>query len=115
MILFVEDDSVYRMKIRRSMPDGMDYQTISCVTGAMELLARGGIKTVVLDYQMQPLNGIQAFHNIKKCYPEIKCLFFTSYDLERLKKETDNLADFYISKQDFEPLLEALNKCLTSG
>jgi DNA-binding NarL/FixJ family response regulator len=78
----------------------------------LKILEKAQPQMTILDISMPNLRGIEALHEIKKTYPEVKVLILTMHkDAEYLHQAIAAGAEGYLLKEDADPdLFSAIEK-----
>lgn len=111
-ILVVDDDGIIALSLKTILEAGGQV-TVSALGNngeqAIQLYAEYQPDILLMDIQMQPVDGLTAAANIRRTYPDAKILFLTTFkDDEYILKALEVGAKGYILKQDFEGILPAL-------
>lgn len=97
LILFVDDESVFRETVKETFED-LGYKVMTAINGlnAIEIYEKSYYKIdlVILDMMMPGMNGLDCFIAMKKINPKVKAILATGYikenDLETFKSEGIN-------------------------
>jgi CheY-like chemotaxis protein len=97
LILFVDDESVFRDTVKEILED-MGYQVLTAINGsdALQTYERFYYKIdlVILDMMMPVMNGLDSYICMKKINPNVRAILATGYikdsDLEKIKSEGIN-------------------------
>lgn len=88
-ILVADDDELVRAMIKRAL-EKKGFLVIESDDGdkALELVSRDyDIELIVLDLKMQRMNGKEAYTEIRKVNPDLKCIVSSAYIGEAEEKE----------------------------
>ena len=127
-ILIVEDDALFRKKIRTLLDWELMGFTIcgDCINGkeALEKMKTYAPDIILTDISMSQMNGIEMIRIVRKEYPGIRIIVLSSYDNFDFVKEAMKLgADDYVLKYNLDSemdqflhiLEETKKKILTPG
>lgn len=111
-VLVVDDDGIIALSLKTILEaDGRVTVPALGNNGeqAVTLYAEYEPDILLMDIQMQPVDGLTAAARIRGTYPDAKILFLTTFkDDEYILKALEAGARGYILKQDFEGILPAL-------
>ncbi len=113
-LMIVEDDVFYRYEIRNFLEwEKLGFTIMAeAMNGkcALEILKTEIPDLVLTDISMPEMNGIELLKQIRKLYPQVKCIVLSSYDDFNFVKDAMKLgAADYILKYDLkEPDIEAM-------
>ena len=117
-VLVVDDDNVVTMSLKMILEASGEVEVIG--TGgngadAVELYRATQPEVLLMDIQMNTMNGLEAAEVILAEYPNAAILFLTTFsDDEYIVKALSLGVKGYILKQDFESILPAL-RAVRSG
>jgi DNA-binding NarL/FixJ family response regulator len=88
-ILIVDDNPVIRKTLRQVLEAETDWRCGEAVNGkdAIEKAQQLHPNLVVLDLSMPVMNGLQASRELKRLYPYLPLVMFTSFETAHLKRE----------------------------
>jgi DNA-binding NarL/FixJ family response regulator len=118
-IILADDHLMFRNGIRRIIEDSQGLAVIGEVGDGLKLL--GLLKKtkpdmVILDISMPNLRGLEATHEIKTRYPDIKILILTMHrNKEYLLQAMSAKADGYLLKEDTDAQLMAAIESIRGG
>ena len=106
-IVLADDHVIFRRGIKGLIAEKSDLKVVGEAGDGLELLnlLQRGLKTdmVILDIDMPNLRGIEAAHEIKSVYPNVKLLILTMYkSKEYLYHSISAGARGYLLKEDSE-------------
>jgi len=111
-ILIVDDELLFRSKLRRMLAFSTEYQIHTQAANGMEAinqLEKSDIDIVVSDVQMPVLDGIALSLYLKENYPDIVLIVISNYDdFKYVKKILKNGAVDYLLKHEIT--FESLNE-----
>ena len=116
-LLIVDDHEVVRSGLKRLLENNKDISHIAeCASGeeAYSYLYDNEVHIIIMDISMPGKGGIEATHQIKKRYPEIKIIILSMHDNPMMvSKAIDAGANAYILKNEIsDNLLDALDKLI---
>ena len=88
-ILVVDDDAILRTLLVRLLKKiKKDFQIMTAADGcmALEALKVTPVDLVLTDYQMPEMDGMEAFTEIKKLYPDLPIIMMSGYGDDKLSK-----------------------------
>ncbi len=114
-IVLADDHVLVRQGLRRILAEEADLEVVGEASDGLELLEllnRIKPDLVILDIFMPNLRGIEAIHEIKKIYPDMKVLILTmNKDKEYLYLALSEGAKGYLLKEDADKeLFSAIEK-----
>lgn len=114
-ILVVDDESSVRASLAELLVEE-GYKVIEADGGgaAMQLLERERPDLLISDIQMPDMNGLEAFHTIKKAYPKLPVIIMTAYGTTETAIEAMMLGAFDYHLKPFDParMLETVEHAL---
>lgn len=115
-IMIVDDHVLYRAGVKTALSSKKDIKVIAeADNGAHMLNILKGIQpdVILLDIQMQIMDGITALPEVKKLYPHIKVIMLTLLDDQSVITRLMELgANSYLVKtSDAEVIYEAIKTC----
>jgi DNA-binding NarL/FixJ family response regulator len=118
-IILADDHYMFRNGIKRIIEDTEGLSVIGEAGDGLcllELLKKTKPEMVILDISMPGLRGLEAIHEIKTIYPEVKVLVLTMHrNKEYLLQALSAKADGYILKEDTDAQLIAAIESIRSG
>lgn len=116
-ILIVDDHKVVRDGVALYLENDPDYEVVNQVSGgmeALELLEKEKIDLVIIDINMDDLDGIETTRRIMKISKDIRVLALTMHnDYQHIKAMMDAGASGYILKScDENEMKEAISSIL---
>ncbi len=77
--LLLVDDSPSALAVIKHFVTGLGYQCYATVSAkeALEKIRGGGVDTLLTDYQMDEMSGVQLIEQARKIYPDIKSILIT--------------------------------------
>ena len=110
--LIVDDSADMRRCIKEYLPD--EIETVECRDGleAIAAFTQHQPDWVLMDIEMQPIDGLAATRQIKAHWPEAKIIFVTSHDEPRFREAASQLkVEGYVLKDN----LEQINQIVGAG
>jgi len=108
-IILADDHLMFRNGIKRIIEDSKDLLVLGEADNGLQLLAmlkKTKPDMVILDISMPKIRGLEATHEIKACYPDIKILILTMHrNKEYLLQALSAKADGYLLKEDTDAQL----------
>ena len=118
-IILADDHLMFRNGIKRIIEDSKDLLVIGEAGDGLqllELLKKAKPDMVILDISMPKLRGLEAAHEIKTRYPDIKILILTMHrNKEYLLQALSAKADGYLLKEDTDAQLIAAIESIRGG
>ncbi len=118
-IVLADDHNMLRQGIKKLIQESKDLEVVGEVSDGLELLDLLKMKTphmVILDLSMPNLRGIEATHEIKMIYPEVKILILTMHKRkEYLFHAVSAGADGYLLKEDTDKELYSAIEAIRQG
>jgi DNA-binding NarL/FixJ family response regulator len=119
-IVLADDHVIFRQGIKQLIDSKPDFKVVGEASDGLELinLLQRGLKTdmVILDISMPNLRGIEATHEIKIIYPNIKVLLLTMHkSKEYLYHSISAGAQGYLLKEDSEVELFSAIEVIRKG
>ena len=119
-IILADDHVIFRQGIKQLIDSKPDLQVVGEASDGLELLnlLQRGLKTdmVIMDISMPNLRGIEATHEIKIIYPNIKILLLTMHkSKEYLYHSISAGAQGYLLKEDSELELYSAIEVIRKG
>lgn len=108
-ILVVDDDPVDRelliRQIRRAWPFEYEFHVEKAVDGeeALEKLARETFTTIVLDWHLPKLQGLDVLHAIRANGVNIPVIIVSGVSREEIADDLESLGAVYLKKRDITP------------
>lgn len=114
-IVLADDHALFRQGLKGIIDGKADLKVVGEAGDGLELmkiLEKTQPHLAILDISMPNLRGIEAVHEIKKTYPEVKVLILTMHrDTEYLHQAISAGAEGYLLKEDADPdLFSAIEK-----
>jgi DNA-binding NarL/FixJ family response regulator len=114
-IVLADDHALFRQGLKGIIDGKADLEVVGEAGDGLELLKileKAQPQMTILDISMPNLRGIEALHEIKKTYPEVKVLILTMHkDAEYLHQAIAAGAEGYLLKEDADPdLFSAIEK-----
>jgi len=112
MILIAEDNAEVRRMIRELIED-IDAQILECSDGgeAIEAYEVNRPDFVLLDINMQPLNGLTAAKEILSRHPEAKIIIVSQHQDEQTRETALSIGiTAFVGKDDLTPLRDLIVK-----
>ncbi len=104
-LLIVDDNETMRM-LMKSLTQRLSHETRECSDGseALQLYSEFRPDWVLMDIQMDKMDGITATRQIKSVYPEAKIIIITAYDDADLRESARDAGahDFVLKEQLLE-------------
>ena len=100
-ILFVDDDVIFLMDIKKKLKKKLKNVIISCVHSAKEAInkiSKDEIDIVVTDYKMPHVNGVQLLNIIETDYPKVERIILTGYPEVKEMNKIENEHFYYLEK-----------------
>ncbi len=116
MVFLIADDNRAVRKMAQTILTASQNTFIECTNGneAVEKYARFRPDWVIMDIEMDFLDGIAASRKIIRSFPDAKILILTQYSDPRLKKAAlEAGAKAYLLKDDMTQLADFFEKKLT--
>jgi DNA-binding NarL/FixJ family response regulator len=105
-IVLADDHSLFRQGLKRILAERPDLEVVGDAADGLKLLRllkQLKPHLVILDISMPRLRGIEAIHEIRRSYPDIRILVLTMHnDTEYLFEAIAAGADGYLLKDDTE-------------
>ncbi|MCI2178415.1 MAG: response regulator transcription factor [Ancrocorticia sp.] len=82
-VLFADDDPIIRGAISRSLEAHPEVELIASVADgiqALEVLGKRHVQIALLDVRMPRLDGVETAEVIRKLYPDVTVVMFTSFE-----------------------------------
>ena len=118
-IILADDHFMFRNGIKRIIEDAKGLLVIGEAGDGLcllELLKKTKPDMVILDISMPGLRGLEAIHEIKTIYPDVKVLVLTMHrNKEYLLQALSAKADGYILKEDTDAQLVAAIESIRGG
>jgi DNA-binding NarL/FixJ family response regulator len=118
-IILADDHLMFRNGIRRIIEDSQGLAVIGEAGDGLqllELLKKTKPDMVILDISMPNLRGLEATHEIKTSYPDVKILILTMHrNNEYLLQAMSAKADGYLLKEDTDTQLMAAIESIRGG
>jgi DNA-binding NarL/FixJ family response regulator len=118
-IILADDHLMFRNGIRRIIEDSQGLAIIGEAGDGLqllELLKKTKPDMVILDISMPNLRGLEASHEIKTSYPDVKILILTMHrNKEYLLQAMSAKADGYLLKEDTDAQLMAAIESIRAG
>ena len=121
-IVLADDHLMFRNGLKRIIEESKELLVIGEASDGIELLnllKKSAPDMVILDLSMPRIRGLEAAHEIKTLYPEVKILILTMHkSKEYLMQALSSRADGYLLKEDTDgELIAAIDTiaCVWSG
>ena len=118
-LVLADDHRMFRQGLKKIIEESKDLTVIGEAADGLELLDLLKKKTpdmVILDLSMPKLRGIEATHEIKSLYPDVKILILTMHkNKEYLMQALSARADGYLLKEDADTQLMAAIESIQQG
>jgi DNA-binding NarL/FixJ family response regulator len=118
-IILADDHAILRQGLKRILNEAAELKVIGEAGDGIELLnlvKQLKPDMVILDISMPNLRGIEAVHELKTIYPEVKILILTMHkDIEYIQKAASEGADGYLLKEDADTELFIAIKKIRQG
>ena len=112
MIVIAEDNAAVRKMIRNLIED-IDGDIVECSDGgeAIEAYEANQPDFVLMDINMQPLNGLTATREILSRHPEAKIIIVSQHQDEQTRETALSLGiTAFVGKDDLTPLRDLIVK-----
>ena len=88
-ILIVDDSPCIRKTLRQALEANDGWECLEAVNGkdAVEKAGHASPRLVILDVSMSVMNGLQAARELRRLFPTLPLLMFTSFETAHLKSE----------------------------
>ena len=88
-ILIVDDSPSVRKSLRQALEANDGWECLEAVNGedAVEKAGHVSPELVILDLSMPVMNGLQAARELRRLFPALPLLMFTSFETAHLKHE----------------------------
>ena len=88
-ILIVDDSPCIRKTLRQALEANDGWECLEAVNGkdAVEKAGHASPRLVILDVSMPVMNGLQAARELRRLFPTLPLLMFTSFETAHLKSE----------------------------
>lgn len=118
-IILADDHFLFRNGLKRIIEESQDLAVVGEAGDGLqllELLKKTMPEMVILDISMPQLRGLEAAHEIKTAYPDIKILILTMHrNKEYLLQALSAKADGYLLKEDTDTQLIAAIESIRGG
>jgi DNA-binding NarL/FixJ family response regulator len=118
-IVLADDHLMFRNGLKRIIEESKELLVIGEANDGIELLnllKKSAPDMVILDLSMPRLRGLEAAHEIKTLYPEVKILILTMHkSKEYLMQALSSRADGYLLKEDTDGELIAAIDIIRRG
>jgi DNA-binding NarL/FixJ family response regulator len=118
-IILADDHAILRQGLKRILNEAAELKVIGEAGDGIELLnlvKQLKPDMVILDISMPNLRGLEAVHELKTIYPEVKILILTMHkDIEYIQKAASEGADGYLLKEDADTELFTAIKKIRQG
>jgi DNA-binding NarL/FixJ family response regulator len=118
-IVLADDHLMFRNGLKRIIEESKELLVIGEANDGIELLnllKKSAPDMVILDLSMPRLRGLEAAHEIKTLYPEVKILILTMHkSKEYLMQALSSRADGYLLKEDTDGELIAAIDTIRRG
>ncbi len=118
-IVLADDHLMFRNGLKRIIEESKELLVIGEASDGIELLSllkKSAPDMVILDLSMPRLRGLEAAHEIKTLYPEVKILILTMHkSKEYLMQALSSRADGYLLKEDTDGELIAAIDTIRRG
>jgi len=111
-VMIVEDNARVRKMIKSFIADLAD-DFSECADGgeALEMYRRSRPDVVLMDIEMQTVDGLTATRSIKTAFPEARVLVVSQWDSPVLRQRAQSAgAEAFVNKSDLQPLKDLLRK-----
>ena len=109
-ILLVDDDPAMLQALESILEGNPDYEMAIAENGGMAMekaAALGGVDLLITDVVMDPMDGFTLRQALLACYPEMKTIFVSAYDLADYEPHTGG-CEIFLKPFEAERLLEAV-------
>lgn len=99
-ILFVDDDELMRLSSLETLKD-LGYAAAAAATGSAALdyvRADGGIDVLITDIGLPDIPGVELAARVRALRPEVRVIFATGYDEQRITGMTDATRTSFLAK-----------------
>jgi CheY-like chemotaxis protein len=113
MKIMIVDDNQQIRQIIRAVIQPFHPHVFECENGAeaIQLYEKERPDCVLMDIEMQPMDGIAAATFLKQVHPEARIIFVTQHDSNLLRRAAGNCgADGYVLKENLTELNETLRR-----
>lgn len=118
-IVLADDHLMFRNGLKRIIEESKELLVIGEASDGIELLnllKKSAPDMVILDLSMPRIRGLEAAHEIKTLYPEVKILILTMHkSKEYLMQALSSRADGYLLKEDTDGELIAAIDTIRRG
>ena len=109
--LIVDDSADMRQCIKEFLPPMGEKVESRDGQEAIAAFAQHRPDWVLMDIEMQPLDGLSAARQIKTDWPEARIIFVTSHDLPRFRQAASQLkVEGYVLKENLEQINQIVNQ-----
>jgi two-component system, chemotaxis family, protein-glutamate methylesterase/glutaminase len=118
-VMIVDDVAIVRRLVADALAIDPELQVVGMAANGKEALAKitsFAPDLVILDYEMPEMDGLETLRELKKSYPEIRVVLFSTYTRHGAKVTLDALwlgADDYATKVSASDLVAA-TRCVQS-
>ena len=112
MILIVDDNSGVRRMVRNMIED-IDSEIIECADGAAAIAIYESLKPdfVLMDINMQPLDGLTAMRTILEKYPDARIVIVSQHQDARTRSTALAMgAHAFVGKEDLMSIRELIEE-----
>jgi DNA-binding NarL/FixJ family response regulator len=114
MILIVDDNSGVRRMVR-SMIEDIDSEIIECADGAAAIAIYESLKPdfVLMDINMQPIDGLTALRTILEKYPDARIVIVSQHQDARTRSTALAMgARAFVGKEDLMSVRELVEEAI---
>ena len=115
-VLIVDDDpSICRILEKILQKEGYNIMIVNSGKQAIKIVERETVQLILLDIQMNGIDGMDTLQFIKSISPDTNIIMMTAHPtLETARRAMEHYAYDYITKPfDVDFLTELIKKCLT--
>jgi CheY-like chemotaxis protein len=116
-ILIVDDSPSVRMTLRQTL-EHSGWECAEAVNGkdAIEKAAQGCPELVILDLSMPVMNGLQAARELRRLFPSLPLVMFTSFETAHLKREAIDagVSSIFSKSEPVRNLIDVVQSLLSS-
>lgn len=118
-IIIADDHPVIRKGIKKILDEDPDLEVIGEAGDgqeALEFLEKAQPELILLDIQMPRMDGLEAAHEIKVHFPQVKVLILTMHKQDALLRRAQEIGvDGFVLKEDVDLVLLAAIEAIRDG